>query len=318
MFILTRCGFAGQQRFTCNVWSGDIDSTWDSLRRQVTACLGMSLSGLPHVNCDISGFFPKELTPELYVRWMQFGAFLPMMRSHGTGGVKRELNEFCKVGDENYEALKKAIKLRYRLMPYIYSLSHDVAVRRASFLRPLSADFPADRKTWDLSTEFMFGRAFLVAPVLEKGTRTAKPYLPTGADWWDYRTGRRFAGGTSPEVDAPLDSMPVFVRAGSVVPYGPDVQYADEKPWDGLEVVVYPGADGSFVLYEDTGDGYGYEKGEFTEIPMRWDEASRTLSIGARKGSYPGMLENRVFRIRAIGGKKADVSYVGENVEVTL
>ena len=318
MFILTRCGFAGQQRFTCNVWSGDIDSTWDSLRRQVTACLGMSLSGLPHVNCDISGFFPKELTPELYVRWMQFGTFLPMMRSHGTGGVKRELNEFCKVGDENYESLKKTIKLRYRLMPYIYSLSHDVAVRRASFLRPLSADFPADRKTWDLGTEFMFGRAFLVAPVLEKGARTAKPYLPAGADWWDYRTGRKFAGGTSPEVDAPLDSMPVFVRAGSVVPYGPDVQYADEKPWDGLEVVVYPGADGSFVLYEDTGDGYGYEKGEFTEIPMRWDEASRTLSIGARKGAYPGMLENRVFRIRVIGGKRADVSYVGENVEVTL
>ena len=318
-FILTRCGFAGQQRYTCNVWSGDTKSTWETLRKQVTACLGFSLSGLPHVNCDLSGFFPtEELTPELYVRWMQFGTFLPMMRSHGTGGVKRELNEFCKVGDENYEALKKAVKLRYRLLPYIYSLSHDVSVRRASFLRPLSADFPADRRTWDLGTEFMFGRAFLVAPVMEKDVRTAKPYLPTGADWWDFRTDRKYAGGTSPAVDAPLESMPVFVRAGSIVAYGPDVQYASEKPWDELSVVVYPGSDGSFVLYGDSGDGYGYERGECEEIPMNWDEKRHVLAIGVRKGTYPGMAAIRTFNVRVVGGDVKPVRYDGQKIEVEL
>lgn len=318
-FILTRCGCAGQQRYTCNVWSGDIQSTWEALRRQVTAGLGFSLSGLPHYNCDISGFFATpELTPELYVRWMQFGTFLPMMRSHGSGGIKRELNEFCKVGDENYEALKNAIRMRYRLLPYIYSLSHDVTVRRASFLRPLSADFPGDRKTWDLGTEFMFGRAFLVAPVLEKGVRTARPYLPSGADWWDFRTERKHAGGTSPETDAPLDSIPVFVRAGSVVAYGPNVQHVGEKPWDDLEVVVYPGANGRFVLYEDAGDGLGYERGEFSEIAFSWDEQRRTLTIGGQSGSFPGMLKNRQFRIRCVGADPVLVRYDGSALSLPL
>lgn len=314
--ILTRCGFAGQQRYTCNVWSGDIASNWLSLGRQVTACLGMSLSGLPHVNCDISGFFPtKELTGELYARWMQFGAFLPLMRSHGTG-VKRELNEFCKVGDTNYIALVKAVKLRYRLLPYTYSLSHDVSANRASFLRPLAADFAADKKTWAMGNEFLYGKSFLVAPVLGPGVTEMTPYLPAGADWWDFRSERKYAGGTSPKVPAPLDSSPVFVRAGSVVPYGPDVQYAAEKPWDALEVVVYPGADGSFVLYEDAGDGYGYEKGEFTEIPMRWDDKRGTLTIGKRKGAYPGALKKRSFLVRLAGGSAVRVAYRGERVTV--
>jgi len=317
-FILTRCGFAGQQRFTCNVWSGDIESSWTSLRKQVTACLGFSLCGLPHVNCDISGFFPKELTPELYVRWMQFGAFLPMMRSHGTGGVNRELNEYCKVGDANYTALLKAIKLRYRLLPYTYSLSHEVTVRRASFLRPLAADFSADRRTWDLGTEYLYGKSILVAPVLESGVTEATPYLPAGADWWDFRTETRHAGGDSPKVPAPLDSMPLFVRAGSVVPLGPDVQYVGEKPWDNLEIVVYPGADGSFVLYEDEGDGYGYEKGICSEIPFVWNESAGTLTVGARKGSFPGMLQNRRFTIRKAGGKVTSIAYSGAEQTLRL
>ena len=317
--ILTRCGFAGQQRHTCNVWSGDIKSTWESLRRQVTAGLNFSLCGLPHYNCDISGFFPtKELTPELYARWMQFGAFLPMMRAHGTGGVKRELNEFCTVGDTNYNALVKSVKLRYRLLPYTYSLSHDVSVRRASFLRPLAADFAADRKTWSMGNEFLYGKSFLVAPVLEPGVTEMTPYLPKGADWWDFRTERRYAGGTSPKVAAPLDSSPVFVRAGSIVPFGPDVQYVDEKPWDALEIVVYPGADGSFVLYEDAGDGYGYERGEFTEIPMSWSDSRRTLTIGQRRGGYSGALKKRRFLVRVVGGNAEDVHYDGRSVEVGL
>ena len=317
--ILTRSGSVGQQRYTCNVWSGDIRSSWQSLRRQVTACLGLSLSGLPHVNCDISGFTPTaELTPELYARWMQFGAFLPMMRSHGTGGVKRELNEFCKVGDANYDALVKAVKLRYRLLPYTYSLSHDVSAGRASFLRPLAADFAADRKTWTMGREFLYGKSFLVAPVLEPGVTEMTPYLPTGADWWDFRTERKYAGGTSPKVPAPLDSAPVFVRAGSIVPFGPDVQYADEKPWDSLAVVVYPGADGEFVLYEDSGDGYGYAHGAFTEIPMKWDEKSRVLTVGARRGSYPGMIGSRVFNVRVVGGRSEPVRYDGCKTEVGL
>ena len=327
VFILTRCGFAGQQRFGATVWSGDTKSNWEALRAQIPALVNMSASGIPQVNCDLGGFHSWDLlkdhrdtTPEfneLYVRWMQFGAFLPMMRSHGTTNP-RELHYVSSPGEPVYEALLKSIRLRYRLLPYIYSLSHEVALSDFSFLRPVSADFAADRATWTDSGKFLLGRAFLVAPVTSPGVTEAKVRLPAGADWWDFRDGRRYAGGTEPVVAAPFDSMPVFVRAGSIVPFGPDVKWSDEKSLRTLEVGVYPGADGSYSFFEDAGDGWGYEKGEFSEIPFSWNDAARTLTIGARKGTFPGMELTRVFIVKTADGVIRTVPYDGKETKVVF
>lgn len=344
VFILTRSYFAGQQRTGANTWSGDIGSSWESLRKQIPICLNYTLTGNPQVNTDIGGFFAGSYNTlghnsgtrnpqyqELYVRWMQFGAFCPMMRSHGTD-VYRELYYYGNPGEPVYEALVDAVRLRYRLIPYIYSTSWQVAQHDDSFMRALVMDFPADRKVWDLNSEYMFGRSLLVVPVTrpfyteEKVVRTDElsgwnkqngnesqektyptidwtqehtyeAYLPADADWYDYWTGQRMQGGQTVSTTVPLSHSPLYVRAGSILPIGPDVQFAAEKAWDDLEIRVYAGADGHFTLYEDEGDSYRYERGFYTEIPLQWDEARQTLTIGKRKGSFPGMLEQRRFRI---------------------
>ena len=320
VFILTRSASAGQQATGAHYWSGDTRSTWETLKAQVPAALGYSLSGDPNWNCDLGGFIAKKGDAgfaERYVRFLQFGATLPLMRSHGAI-FPRELYFFGKPGEPAYDAMVKAVKLRYRLLPYLYSVAWDCSHNRGTFLRAMAMDFPEDERTWDDGWTYLVGRAFLTAPVTSAKPDKMRAYLPKGTDWWNYFTGERVKGGRVAGTPTKLDEFPLYVRAGSIVPYGPDVQYADEKPWDDLEVVVYPGADGSFTLYEDAGDGYGYEQGEYTETVFRWDDAARTLTVEARKGAYPGMLEKRRFRVRLAGSDAPEktVAYDGRTASV--
>ena len=365
VFILTRSMFAGQQRYGANTWSGDINSTWEVLRNQVPICLSMTLCGNPNVNSDIGGFFASDYNGkygngtaqenpqfgELYVRWMQFGTFCPMMRSHGTS-TPREIYLFGKAGEPIYDALVKQVKQRYTLLPYIYSTSWQVTKHHDSFMRALPMDFAKDKNTWDNTREFMFGRSLLVAPVLkalyteeqpvstdelsgwnkQQGTegklledhtdwsqkKTYDVYLPAGADWYEYSTGKLMQGGQTVTASAQLDELPLYVKAGSILPLGPDVQYSNEKPWDNLEIAVYPGRDAAFTLYEDEGDNYNYEQGQYTEIPFTWNDRSQTLTIGRRTGSYKGMLTSRTFRVRLHDGQSVSVKYDGKKKTIKL
>ena len=323
-FILTRGASAGQQRCSASVWSGDVDSSWDALSYQIPAGLNYSLTGNPQFNCDLGGFFAGSWEPkggvecpewrELYVRWFELGVYLPMMRSHGTG-LPREIYLYGKPGEPVYDALYTAIKRRYSLLPYIYSTASDVSRRGTSFMRPLAADFAADKKTWNIGQEFLFGKNLLVAPVTTPGNRVPI-YLPTGSDWWNVDTEKLYRGGYSERHEAKLHETPCFAKAGTILPIGPDVQWIGEKPWDDLEVRVYPGADGTFTLYEDDGETRDCEKGAFTEIDFAWNDAKKTLTIGPRRGSYPGMLKTRSFRVRLVGGETRTVQYAGGGVEI--
>ena len=362
VFILTRSGFLGQQRYGVNVWSGDVASTWESFRNQIPAGLNFSLCGIPHWNSDIGGFFAghynkswnddsaskNPLYQELYVRWLQFGTFNPMMRSHGTD-VYREIYKFGKKGEPVYDAIEKMIGLRYSLLPYIYSTSWEVSNRQSSFMRALMMDFVDDRKVWDINDEYMFGKSILVAPIThaqytpeavvkvseEEGwnrdgakktktdvavdfmeTKSTNIYLPAGTLWYDFWTNEKHEGGKEITKETTLDVIPLYVKAGSIIPVGPQVQYATEKPWDHLELKVYAGANGNFILYEDEFDNYNYEKGAYTEIPISWNNASRKLTIGARKGAYEGMLKNRKFTVTLQDGTQKNVDYNGKAISV--
>ncbi len=322
VFILTRSAFAGQQRYASNVWSGDVTASWTALRNQISSGLNFSLSNIPYWNSDIGGFFlnrySKKLEDaeyrELYARWMQFGAFCPMMRSHGTD-APREIYQFGKKGDRIYDAIEKSIKLRYSLLPYIYSAAWDVTANRSTMMRALAMDFPSDSKALDINDQYMFGKSFLVCPVTtamysrdtkEDFSAVGKRelYLPSGTDWIDFWTGEKLRGGQKVIKEAPVDIIPLYVRAGAIIPIGPDVQYATEKRWDNLEIRIYAGADGLFTLYEDENDNYNYEKGAYSNITFRWNDAGKTLTIGDRKGSFPGMLSERKFRIILVGKYK--------------
>ena len=365
VFILTRSGFAGQQRYGCNVWSGDVVSTWETLRNQIPAGLNFSLTGNPNFNSDIGGFFAGAYNQswndgsgarnpayrELYVRWMQFGVFTPMMRSHGTE-VPRELYYYGKKGETVYDALTAAVRLRYSLLPYIYSTSWEVTNRQSTFMRALMMDFATDKNVWNIGNEYMFGRSLLVAPVLHaqytpevvkkvsadhgwnqntgeqnvtslknvdfSQAKSTKVYLPAGTAWYDFWTNEKQDGGHEITRKTTLDLIPLYVKAGSILPIGPDVQYATEKKWDHLEIRVYPGADGRFVLYEDEFDNYNYESGAYTEIPFIWNESARTLTIDRRRGSYEGMPINRKFSIVSPDGTRREVNYAGKKVNVRL
>lgn len=351
VFILTRSYFAGQQRYGANTWSGDIGSSWENFRKQVPICLNYTLTANPNVNTDIGGFFAGSYSTkghnsatrnpqyqELYVRWMQFGAFSPMMRSHGAD-VYREIYHYGKPGDPVYEALVDAIRLRYRLMPYTYSLSWQVSHHDDSFMRALFMDFRDDKRTWNNKTEFMYGRNLLVCPVLdplytaEKIDRSRgreyptvdwttekhyKVYLPQGAQWYDYRTNQCYDGGQEITTLAPLAYAPLFVKAGSIIPLGPDVQYTTEKAWDNLDIVVYPGANAEFTLYEDEGDNYNYEKGIYSTITFKWNDKAGVLTIDKRQGSFPGMLTTRKFNVKIAGSTAKSITYNGKRTTVRL
>jgi alpha-D-xyloside xylohydrolase len=281
---------------------------------------------------------------------MQYGLFCPVFRSHGAD-APREIWQFGKKGEPVYDAIEKQIRLRYRLLPYLYSTAWQVTNNNDSYLRPLFSDFAQDKKVWNMTDEFMFGRSILAAPIVdpqyteEKIIRTdamtgwdrqnatdgpsagaidwtvsksAVKYLPKGALWYDFWTNKTYKGGQSVTLETSFDRVPMFVRAGSILPLGPEMQYVGEKTWDNLELRVYPGADGDFTLYEDEGDGYNYEKGIYATIAFHWNNKTRTLTIGERKGSYPGMLQSRQFTIVLPDGTSQTISYDGTSQSLNL
>ncbi len=362
VFIMTRSSFAGQQHYGSNMWSGDVNSSWDMLRKQVPAGLSFSLTGNPNFNTDIGGFFcgsyntqgpasaPKNPQfQELYVRWMQYGLFCPVFRSHGAD-APREIWQFGKKGEPVYDAIEKMIRLRYRLLPYLYSTAWQVTSNNDSYMRPLFSDFASDKKVWNMTDEFMFGRCILAAPIVDPqyteekiirtdamtgwdrqdvrskkddgrsvdwtATKSAVKYLPKGATWYDFWTNKAYKGGRSITLETTFDRVPMFVRAGSILPLGPEMQYVGEKAWDNLELRVYPGADGRFVLYEDEGDNYNYEKGAYSTITLQWNDKKHTLTIGARKGEYPGMLQSRAFTVVWPDGTTKTVNYQGQEINI--
>ena len=355
VFILTRSAFAGQQRYGSNTWSGDVVSSWKALKNQISAGLNFSLCGIPYWNSDIGGFFlwnfPRKLEDpdyrELYTRWMQFGTFCPMMRSHGTD-APREIYQFGSKGAEIYDAIEKSIKLRYLLLPYIYSVSWDVTANQSTMMRALMMDFANDKNALDLNNEYIFGKSLLVCPVttpmytnisaqdndtinIEDFSVIKKQpiYLPKGMNWYDFWTGEKYSGGQTVSKETPIDIIPVYTKAGSILPIGPEAQYSTEKKWDNLEIRIYPGADGEFTLYEDENDNYNYEKGIYSTITFSWEEEQKVLTINDRKGEFPGMLKERSFSLVMVAtGRGAGlddvkkyhkvVNYEGKKIMVSL
>ena len=329
VFILSRSAYAGEQRNAAAVWSGDIDPNWETFRRQIPAGLNYSLSGLPYWTTDIGGFVSANPDDpayrELYVRWFEFGAFCPIFRAHGTRTTNQ--NEVWSYGPEAQKILVAYDKLRYRLMPYIYSLAWKTTSEGYTIMRPLVMDFREDVRAQNVGDQFLFGPAILVNPVTEPGATTRRLYLPN-AQWYDFWTGTSIQGGRSLNAPTTIDRMPLYVRAGSILPLGPDVEYATQKSADPIELRVYRGANGTFILYEDENDTYNYEKGLYATIPMAWDDSTQSLTIGDRTGSFPGMLEKRTFRIvfvtdnHGVGGGLAEtadktVKYAGKTISVT-
>lgn len=324
VFILTRSGFGGIQRSASAIWSGDTVSRWSNLKEQIAAGIGTGLAGVPNWTFDIGGFTPEDrfrynwnnkntivgsyadMRPEqlaewqeLNTRWYQFGAFVPLYRSHGQNPY-REIFNIAAENSEVYKSLVWYTKLRYRLLPYIYSQAGDLYHKDATLMRGLVMDFPQDKRARDINDQYMFGPAFLVAPVYRMGATSRPVYLPAGVDWIDFYTGKKFSGGQSTVSNAPLGRMPLFVKAGSIVVTGPEVQYSDQVQNADLTINVFTGADGKFELYEDDGRSYGYETGEWSRIPINYNEAQGKLSIGNRVGSFEGMETQRTIKIRWI------------------
>jgi alpha-D-xyloside xylohydrolase len=303
VFILSRSAFAGSQRNAITAWSGDINSDWLTFRRQIPAGLNFALSGIPYWTTDIGGFvFGSPSDPafrELFVRWFEWGTFNPILRVHGTRG-NPDGNELWSYGPEAQEILVNFDRLRYRLLPYTYSLAWMTTGQAYTPMRPLVMDFRTDARAVDIGDQFMYGPAFLVNPVTEPGATGRSVYLPEGK-WYDFWSGAGVNGATIVVAPAPIERLPLYVRAGSILPMGPDVEWSNQKPADPIEVRVYRGADGSFTLYEDENDNYNYEKGVYATLPFHWDETQQTLTIGDRKGEFPGMLRTRTFRVVFVG-----------------
>ena len=298
VFILSRSGFAGSQRNAVTAWSGDIVSDWLSFRRQIPAGLNFALSGVPYWTTDIGGFvFGSPTDPafrELFIRWFQYGTFNPVLRVHGTR--KPDENELWSYGPDAQKILVSFDRLRYRLLPYIYSLAWKTTNAGYTPMRPLVMDFRDDVRAQNAGDEFMYGPAFLVNPVTEPGATHRQVYLP-GAKWYDFWSGATVEGAREVTADAPIDRLPLYIRAGSIIPMGPDLEWSTEKPADPIELRIYRGADGEFTLYEDENDNYNYEKGVHATIGLHWDDAKQSLSIADRQGKFPGMLEKRTFRV---------------------
>ena len=353
---LTRSGYAGSQRTGSVLWTGDIAASWATLAKEVVSLQSISAAGHPYITTDIGAFFVAKRSQwfwrgefdqgvhdlgyrELYTRWLQFGAFLPMFRSHGTD-TPREPWRFGEPGTPFYDAIIDTIALRYRLLPHLYSLGGRVSRQNGSWIRPVAFSFPSDAKTHDLKTQFMVGEELMIAPVLApmlygpgsapvtNPAKTVDVYLPANSAWIDFWSGRPLSGGQTVKAEAPLSRSPVFVKAGSILPLGPRVQHSGENPAAPIELRVYPGADGSCLFYEDAGDGWGHEKREYSTIPITWNDKAKKLVIGAREGGFPGMPKNRVFRAVLVapgvgtGISEADTSvevrYEGRPVKVRL
>lgn len=348
---LTRSGFPGQHRYATVTWSGDIEATWERMRCQIAEGLSFCITGNPRWTLDIGAFFVTEKAPwfwsgqypdgcedlgyrELYTRWFQYGAFLPMFRSHGTD-TPREVWRFGEEGEPFYDAIRAALDLRYRLLPYIYSLAAQEVREGYTMMRMLAFDFRSDGNVRNLADQFMFGPAFLVCPVTEPmyygpgSTPLAdvpqeRPvYLPAGTDWYDFKTGEKLPGGQALTASAPLATMPLYVRAGSIIPMGPVVEHSAQAFAADWVIRIYPGADGEFTVYEDSGDGYGYESGESATWKLTWDDSSGVLSIGAREGIFPGMVESRQLTCElltedGVVSRSEPVKYSGDKLSLAL
>lgn len=339
VFLLTRSGFAGLQRYSTATWSGDIGTRWEDMKAQISAGLNYAVSGIPYWTMDIGGFCVEnryssakegssdlEEWRELNTRWFQFGAFCPLFRSHGQYPY-REIFNLAPEDNPAYKSMVYYDRLRYRLMPYIYSLASMTWFNDYTIMRPLFMDFNSDSKVKSLGDQYMFGPSFLVAPVYRYKDRSRALYLPSGTGWYDFYTGKYIAGGQNISADAPLERIPLFVKEGSVIPTGPAINHTGESPEAPLTILVYQGRDGAFSLYEDNGVDYDYERGKFCRISFSYNEAKRELTIGARQGAYAGMPQKRIFRILFISKENPasvddsaaglqSVSYTGESLVV--
>jgi len=331
VFLLSRSAFAGEQRNAAAVWSGDISSDFDSFRRQIPAGLNYAASGMPYWTTDIGGYgvgkYADTTDPafqEVYTRWFEYGVFCPLFRAHGHR-LNNE-NEVFSYGAVT-PILEKYDRLRYRLLPYIYSAAWQITSHDGTMMRPLAMDFRTDPQVWNIPDQFLFGPSILVNPVTAATTRRTL-YLPD-ATWYDFWTGRRFTGKQTIDAAAPLDRIPLYVRAGAILPLGPEVEYTSQDTGNTLELRIYPGADGHFTLYADSGDSYRYEAGEHIEVPMTWDDKSRFLSIGAIQGAYPGQPKQWIFHAIVVTEKKGtgaepstafdkEVIYHGDALNVPL
>jgi alpha-D-xyloside xylohydrolase len=296
--ILTRSAFAGQQRYGAASWSGDISANWITLQRQIPAGLSFSMSGMPYWTTDVGGFFrPKdqytsEAYHELLIRWFEYGAFCPIFRIHGY----QSRAEIWNYGPQVEGIFRQYDELRYRLLPYIYSAAWRVTKNGETLMRSLPLEFSSDKSVRGISDQFMFGDSLLVNPVTTEGARQRTVYLPSDNDWIDFWTGTRSGGGHSIKANAPLDRIPIYVKAGSIIPFGPHAESASARP-DPIELRIYRGAPSSFTLYEDEGDNYDYEHGAYSQIAIHWDDKSGVLTIGDRRGRFPSMIEHRTFNI---------------------
>jgi len=345
-FLLIRQSFAGEQRNAATLWSSDITTTFSSLRNQVPQGINACVSGIPYWTSDIGGYlsrvspdgipdWSKPAYRELFTRWFQFGAFCPIMRIHGKG--ERAL--FSSNWDDNTKAiLLKYDKLRYRLLPYTYSLAAKVTRENYTMMRSLNFDFRNDPAVHNIPDQYMFGPAFLVNPVTEQlytgpkaaaGKTTRNVYLPALTQWYDFYTGKSYAGGQTIAAAAPIDIMPLYVKAGSLVPMGPVMEYATQKPSKTIELRIYPGADGQFEYYEDQNDTYNYEKGQYVAIKLSWNDKQHVLTISDTKGSYPGMIKKHTFNVVLVNGKQGSnvdaaniftksIAYSGKKVSVKI
>jgi alpha-D-xyloside xylohydrolase len=297
VFILSRSSFAGAQRNAAAVWSGDVDPNWETFRRQIPAGLNYSLSGNPYWTTDIGGFVVANPDDpayrELYARWFEFGAFCPIFRAHGTRTTNQ--NEIWSYGPEMQTLLTRYDRLRYRLMPYIYSVAWKTTHENYTPMRALVMDFRDDPRVWNIGDQFIFGPSLLVNPVTEPGAISRHLYLPK-AKWYNFWTGEALEGGRAIDTAAPIGEIPLFVRAGTILPLGAPTEYAQQAN-DPIELRIYAGADADFTLYEDEGDSYNYEKGAYATVNLHWDEAARTLSVGGRQGKFSGMSASHIFRI---------------------
>ncbi|MBP7507228.1 MAG: DUF5110 domain-containing protein [Prolixibacteraceae bacterium] len=327
--ILTRSAFSGQQRYGVINWSGDIGGNWETFRGQIVAGLNYTISGMPYWTTDIGGFFrpgqsqyTDEKYHELLTRWFQWGVFNPIFRVHGYMSE----TEPWKYGTKVEENIRKMLNLRYQLLPYIYSEAWQITKNGSTMMRPLVMDFRNDIKSVSQAYEFMFGKSILVAPVVEPEVKIHRAYLPESSGWYDFWTGRLIDGGQTVEADVALDKIPLYIKSGSILPIGQKVQYSSESKNDSLEIRIYEGADCEFTLYDDEGDNYNYEKGNFSEITFSWNNSERSLSISNRNGTYNGMPIEQTLNVILISGnktidfnsiKKFDkvIQYAGNNVK---
>ena len=348
VFLLTRSGFAGEQRYSTATWSGDIGTRWEDMRSQITAGLNYSMAGLPFWGMDQGGFSVEKRYVEaqqlydrtgqenadlkewreLQTRWNQFGCFIPLYRAHGQWPTREVWN----IAPENHKAYQTIVwydRLRYRLMPYLYSMTGWAHFCDYTLMRGLVMDFNGDDKIYDIKDQWMFGPSLMACPVGYYQTYQREVYLPKQCGWYDLYTGKHYTGGQTIMADAPFERIPVFVPEGAIIPFGPAMEWSDEKPAELINLYVYQGRNASFQLYEDEGTNYNYEKGKYATIDITYDDAAKTITFGTRKGSFDGMLQNRRFNVVLVSPTKAQqldleqpqgkmVSYNGTEQKIKL